>query len=242
MKSTVEAFKFIENEIDSQLKTTYQKKKFRETDKMTPYGSRASSVKSQHSLSTKQPTFTSNYSVKLANDHPSTTTSSPKRNYSTNVLFQSNHFVNDKISQMGNRDDISQFSEETEVTRLSTEAGTNEENLFLPASNSTILPFPHSSTYEETAEAITTYQSDGTNPCRSDGIYSDYQLYSDDNSNKLQTAEALYPEFQEECKEIVKRILQRFTSNESNRPIDTLGKSIKDKNWENKSIAKLPIR
>lgn len=225
MKSTVEAFKFIENEIDSQLKTTFQKDKLRETDKITRRESRANSLKSQHSLSTKQQKFTSNNSVKLADDQRSTTTSSPKRNYSTNVLFRSNHFVNDK-SQVGNCDDISQFSGETEVTRLSSVVGTNEENLFVPASNSAILPLPHS--YEDTAEAVTTYQSDGTNPCGSDGLYSDYQLYSDDNSNKLQTAQALYPEFQEECKEIVKRILQRFTSNESNRPIDTLGKSIKN--------------
>lgn len=224
MKFTVDAFKLIESEIDTELKTSFQKTNFSDS-KTIRYSSRTSSQRRQ------------------GDGYSSSSKGYSSRKSLLNNTFPDSHFKSDnKIPQVQNRDvTFSSYLKEFN----------NDENFFSPGANSTLLQAQYSlpSMNEEEAAIFERSEATITSPYRYNSQQSDYEPYSDDTSSKLHTVLDLHPDFKEEWKETMRRILQRFTqdSNQSNKAARQrmANKSNVDNSWSRsfgKSLADKYIR
>lgn len=220
MKFTVEAFKLIENEIDTDLSSTASKKNFSEkkiTRRQSTYKNQSKysremniDQRRSHSLYTRPSNFSipNNTKRRISSqdnfDHPLNTTPFSKFDDSRNALHT-------------NRSQDRQFESYSEFS--------DREHYTLSDANSTKQPKPFTSSSKLNVEGIPCFnRSEVTmsDPYRSNGHNNSYQPYSDANSSKFNTVEDLYPNFQVEFKKVMSRILERFNeySKEKNKAID----------------------
>lgn len=211
MKSTVEAFKFIESEIDVELSTTFPKKK---TDNKITRNETSGAQSLNYSSHAKHPEYNIDQRISFpSNAYPTSRLSSKgvdSRNSLPNNLhldITSDNYI--EMSQLNNYLNKCSSNRRLEDTKL--DARDYQEKFSSPEANSTLQQneITFSSTDNDLINPRFT-QSEATS-----GLNNDYRLYSDDISSKLQAVQTMYLEFKEEFKSIVNKILERYAEDTS---------------------------
>lgn len=198
MKFTVEAFKLIENKIDTDLSSTTDKRSFSDktSEKKIP---RCRTNRSRNSVSN---TKESEYSGENNTDH------STVRSYAKPSEFSLQNNINRRNS----------FHENRKLENVP-----HRKSYSFPGATSTLLPDQFSSFSKMNEEAIPCFdRSEVTVSVPSEWNGNDYEPYSDNSSSKITVVKALFPDFERDFKRTLNRILERFGDdyNEGNKTID----------------------
>lgn len=218
MKSTVEAFKFIESEIDVELKTTFSNKKI--TDNKIKQNESSSVQPSNFSSHPNQPEYNIDERFSFPSNayaHPATTLSSKvlnsRHSLPNNIHLDSTFENYSEISQINNYMDKCGSNILLDDTKLDSQEDLQDyqEKFSKPEASSTL---------QQNEFSFSSTDNEIRNPCSgpsetTNGLNNEDRLYSDDNSSRFQAVEAIYLEFKEEFKSIVNKILERYAQDSS---------------------------